>query len=192
MDQHSEVSAPLKWRWSVRLAVAADIPALEELIPLSVRGLQSGHYSDAQMEAALGPVFAVDRQLIADATYFVAASGEGILGCGGWSRRRSLFGGDRGRAGEDTLLDPRLDPARVRAFFVRPDWARRGIGSSLMRHCEEAIRGAGFRSVEIVATLPGEALYASFGYEVLERYEILMAGDLSLAVVRMGRKLFGD
>lgn len=192
MDQHAAVSTPLEWRWTVRLAAEADIPALEELIPRSVRGLQSGHYSDAQMEAALGPVFAVDRQLIADATYFVAESGAGIVGCGGWSRRRSLFGGDRGRAGEDTLLDPRLDPARVRAFFVRPDWARRGIGRSLMCRCEEAIRGAGFRSVEIVATLPGEALYAACGYEVLERYEIPMAGGLSLPVVRMGRNFLRD
>lgn len=173
--------------WQPRLARESDVPALEALIPLSVRALQAPYYSPAQIEAALGPVFGVDRQLIHDGTYFVVERDAVIVGCGGWSRRRSLYGGDGGRAGEDELLDPQRDAARVRAFFVHPDRARCGIGRSIMVACEQAIEQAGFRTVEIVATLAGEPLYAAFGYAVTERYEIPMAGGLNLPVVRMTR-----
>lgn len=175
--------------WRLRLARETDIAALEELIPRSVRALQSAHYSQAQMEAALGPVFGVDRQLIRDGTYFVVELGGTILGCGGWSRRRSLYGGDRGREGDDGLLDPQRDAARVRAFFVHPAWARRGIGRRILAMCEGAIGEAGFRQVDIVATLAGEPLYAAFGYGVVERCEISMAGGLKLPVVRMTKRL---
>jgi GNAT superfamily N-acetyltransferase len=175
--------------WPLRLAREADVPALEALIPLSVRSLQAPYYSQAQMDAALGPVFGVDRQLIRDGTYFVAERDATIAGCGGWSRRRSLYGGDGGRAGEDVLLDPEGDAARVRAFFVHPAWARCGIGRSIMAACERAIVEARFRKVDIVATLAGEPLYASFGYAVVERYEIPLAGSLSLPVVRMTKRL---
>ena len=175
--------------WPLRLACEADVPALEALIPLSVRSLQAPYYSQAQMEAALGPVFGVDRQLIRDGTYFVAERDGAIAGCGGWSRRRSLYGGDADRFGEDALLDPERDAARVRAFFVHPAWARRGIGRSIMTACERAIAEARFRTVDIVATLAGEPLYASFGYAVVERYEIPLAGGLSLPVVRMTKRI---
>ena len=141
------------------------------------------------MEAALGPIFSVDRQLIRDGTYFVVEREGTIVGCGGWSRRRSLYGGDSGRTSEDELLDPKQDAARVRAFFVHPAWARRGIGRSIMVACEQAIVHARFRNVEIVATLAGEPLYARFGYVVVERYEIPMAGGLSLPVVRMSKSM---
>jgi GNAT superfamily N-acetyltransferase len=171
--------------WQPRLAREEDIPALEVLIPVSVRELQAPYYSPAQMAAALGPVFAVDRQLIRDGTYFVVERDGTIVGGGGWSRRRSLYGGDNGRAGEDDLLDPQRDAGRVRAFFVHPLWARRGIGRSIMVACERAIAAAGFRTVDIVATLAGEPLYAAFGYAVVERYEIPMGGGLGLSVVRM-------
>jgi GNAT superfamily N-acetyltransferase len=175
--------------WPLRLANESDVPALGKLIPLSVRALQAHCYSTAQMDAALGPVFGVDRQLIRDGTYFVAERDDAIVGCGGWSRRRSLFGGDSDRKQEDALLDPQRDPARVRAFFVHPDWARRGIGRSIMTACEQAIIAAGFRTVELSATLPGEPLYASFGYAAAERYEIPMTGGLSLPVVRMTKSM---
>jgi N-acetylglutamate synthase-like GNAT family acetyltransferase len=175
--------------WAPRLAREVDIPALERLIPLSVRALQAVHYSPAQMEAALGPVFAVDRQLIRDGTFFVVEQDGQVIGCGGWSRRRSLFGGDRERDEPDPALDPQRDPARVRAFFVHPAWARRGIGRSILSACERAIREAGFRNVELVATLPGEPLYASFGYTPVERYSVAMADGLTLPVVRMTRQL---
>jgi predicted N-acetyltransferase YhbS len=173
----------------LRLARESDVPALEKLIPLSVRALQAHCYSTAQMDAALGPVFGVDRQLIRDGTYFVAERGGAIVGCGGWSRRRSLFGGDGGRKQEDALLDPLRDAARVRAFFVHPACARRGIGRSIMTACEQAIIAAGFRTVELSATLTGEPLYASFGYAVAEHYEIPMADGLSLPVVRMTKRM---
>ena len=109
--------------WEPRLAQEADIPQLEVLIPVSVRALQAAHYSPAQMEAALGPVFGVDRQLIRDGTYFVVEYESQIVGCGGWSKRRSLYGGDRDRVEADPELDPKCDAARVRAFFVHPAWA---------------------------------------------------------------------
>jgi GNAT superfamily N-acetyltransferase len=175
--------------WQPRLAREDDVPALEALIPLSVRTLQALHYSPAQMEAALGPVFAVDQQLIRDRTYFVAERDGVVVGCGGWSRRRSLYGGDHAREQEDALLDPQQDSARVRAFFVHPEWARRGIGRSIMNACEAAIVEAGFRSVDIVATLAGEPLYASFGYALVERFEIALGSGVSLPVVRMTRSM---
>ena len=175
--------------WPLRLARETDVSALEALIALSVRALQSPYYSQAQMNAALGPVFGVDRQLVRDGTYFIAEQDGAIVGCGGWSRRRSLYGGDSGREREDGLLDPQRDAARVRAFFVHPAWARRGIGRSIMVACERAIIESGFRTVDIVATLAGEPLYASFGYAVVERYDIAMVGGLSLPVVRMTKSM---
>ena len=175
--------------WPLRLAHEEDVSALEALIPLSVRALQSTYYSRAQIEAALGPVFGVDRQLIRDGTYFIAEQDGVIIGCGGWSKRRALYGGDRSREREDELLDPERDAARVRAFFVHPDWARRGIGRSIMAACERTIRESGFSTVDIVATLAGEPLYALFGYAVVERYEIAMVSGMSLPVVKMNKVL---
>jgi predicted N-acetyltransferase YhbS len=176
--------------FGLRIARDDDIPALAALIPLSVRRLQAAHYSEDQMAAALGPVFGVDRELIRDGTYFVAASDCGIVGCGGWSRRRTLFGSDHGRSDDvRPPLDPSRDAARIRAFFVHPDWARRGIGRCIMQACETAIAGAGFRTVELVATLAGEPLYASFAYEAIERFEIPLPGGLRLPVVRMTKCL---
>jgi N-acetylglutamate synthase-like GNAT family acetyltransferase len=109
---------------------------------------------------------------------------------GGWSKRNSYFGGDSGRSGEDALLNPECDPARIRAFFIHPDWARRGIGRCILAACESAIQAAGFHSAQLVATLAGEPFYAAFDYSATERYEIPMPGDLTLSVVRM-TKHFG-
>ncbi len=163
---------------------------LEELIPLSARSLLAPHYSPAQIEAALGPVFGVDRQLIRDGTYFVADQQGRAVGCGGWSMRISLFGGDKGRkTGDDRRLDPEHDAARVRAFFVHPSWARRGIGRGILMACEKAILEAHFHRIEISATLSGEPLYAAHGYQVVERYEIQMSEGLRLPVVRMTKHL---
>ena len=171
--------------WQLRLAKTDDVGQLEALIPRSARSLQASCYSPAQIEAALGPIFGVDRQLIADGTYFVAERDDEILGCGGWSRRKSQFGGNAVRTQADALLDPATTAARVRAFFVSPEWARQGIGRAIMSACEEAIRAAGFRRVEIVATLVGEPLYRAFSYSVAERYDIPMKDELVLPVVRM-------
>ena len=174
----------------LRVALERDIPALAALIPVSVRALQAVHYSTAQMDAALGPVFGVDRELIRDGTYFAVENGNAIIGCGGWSKRRTLFGSDTGRGHrESALLDPAGDSARIRAFFVHPDWARQGIGRQLMGACERAIAQAGFRSIELVATLAGQPLYAAFAYTAIERFDIPLAGGLALPVVRMVKTL---
>jgi GNAT superfamily N-acetyltransferase len=175
--------------WSIRLAYEDDIPALERLIPLSARALLAPHYSAEQIDAALGPVFGVDRQLIRDGTYFVADAGREIVACGGWGRRRSLFGGDAGRDDAADALDPRTEPARIRAFFVHPEWNRRGLGRALLAACEEAIRSAGFRETELVATLAGEPLYAAHGHIAVERFGIVVAGVPPLPAVRMRKRL---
>jgi N-acetylglutamate synthase-like GNAT family acetyltransferase len=173
--------------WIPRKAEVGDIPEIERLIALSVRGLHGPYYSPQQIDASIGTVFGVDRQLIADGTYFVVEADGQIIGCGGWSRRASLCGSDSLRTVEDPLVDPRTDPARVRAFFVHPSWVRRGVGSSIMERCEREIARAGFGRVVIMATLAGEALYASFGYRSVERIESAMPGGLSIAVIRMER-----
>ncbi|HET6406589.1 MAG TPA: GNAT family N-acetyltransferase [Chthoniobacteraceae bacterium] len=174
--------------WSIRLATAWDIPALEVLIPLSVRTLQAPYYSKAQMEAALGPVFGVDRQLIRDGTYFVAETASTIVGCGGWSRRDSVYGSDMARPkGEDRPLDPSREPARIRAFFIHPDWARRGIGRAILLRCEREIMTAGFRRAVMVATMAGEPLYSRHSYREDERFDIVMKNGLKLPAVRMSK-----
>lgn len=178
--------------WSLRLACEHDIPLLETLIERSVRELQAAFYSSAQMDGALGSVFGVDRQLIRDQTYFVAEQSDAIIACGGWSKRESLFGSDTQRAREDALLDPSRDPARLRAFFVHPDYARHGLGRAILFACENAIRAARFQSIELVATLPGVPFYRAFDYETGERYEVPLANGLSLPVVQMTKILGTD
>ncbi len=175
--------------WSLRLATDGDIPDLETLIGRSVRELQADYYSTAQMDGALGSVFGVDRQLIRDQTYFVIEQGQAIIACGGWSKRESLFGSDAARAQEDALLEPSRDPARIRAFFVHPEHARRGLGRAILLACEDAIRAQRFRAIELVATLPGVPFYDVFGYQTGERYDVPLVNGLSLPVVRMTKNL---
>jgi N-acetylglutamate synthase-like GNAT family acetyltransferase len=173
--------------WTPRQAIEEDIPALEELIPLSVRTLQVPYYSPAQMDMAIGPVFHVDRQLIQDGTYFVVEDAGKIVGCGGWSKRKKLSGCDGEQMGLDELLNPTQDAARIRAFFVHPEWARRGIGASILKASEIAAIKAGFQKAELVATLAGEPLYASYGYVVVRRYDSPMSDGVSLPVVHMAK-----
>lgn len=174
----------------IRYAQPSDVPALAALIELSVRRLQAGDYSRAQIEGALGTVFGVDTQLIADGTYFVVeatgADGKPMLaGCGGWSKRKTLFGSDHRPGREDNLLDPLRDNARIRAFFVHPEWARRGIGSMILEACENAAMDVGFRGFEMGATVTGERLYRVRGYEARERLEVPLANGASLLIIRM-------
>ncbi len=171
----------------MRLATPDDLPALRELIPASVRALSPGYYTPAQIESSIRHVFGPDTQLVADGTYFVVVEEGRIVGCGGWSRRRTLYGGDRMKAEEDPLVDPAVEPARVRAFFVHPEWARRGVGTRILNACIGAARKAGFRRLELVATLPGEPLYRSFGFVAEERFDAPMADGTTLPVVRMTR-----
>lgn len=150
--------------WSLRLATPADIPALEALIPLSVRRLQASTYTSSQIEAALGTVLGLDTQLIRDGSYFVAQAGDAVVACGGWSRRKTLFGSDHTPVKDSNFLDPATEPARVRAMFVHPDWARRGIGRAILAECEAAAAAMGFRTLEMAATLAGIPLYTVCGY----------------------------
>lgn len=176
----------------IRQAVPADIPALRDLIDASVRGLQAEDYTPAQIEAALKTVYGVDSQLIADGTYFVAeteaSENAEIVGCGGWSKRKTLFGGDRWRGRHDTLLDPKQDAAKIRAFFVHPGWARRGIGGMILEACESAARSAGFTRLEMGATLSGVPFYQAKGYEALENLEVPLGDGESMTVVRMAKQ----
>ena len=137
--------------WPLRIARDEDAPALERLIGLTVRESLSRCYSAAQLAVALGPVFGLDRQLIRDGTYFVAEDAGEIIACGGWSKRLAVYGGDRERSGADAELNPVTDPARVRAFFVHPNWERRGIGRALLQASEEAIGQAGVATSSIRA-----------------------------------------
>jgi GNAT superfamily N-acetyltransferase len=170
----------------LRLATRDEVAALEALIDASVRGLSTGYYTPEQIDAALAEVFGVDTNLIDDGTYIVACVGGEIAGCGGWSRRRTLFGGDqRTVEREDTLLDPERDAARIRAFFVHPRWARRGIGRAILDFCEAAAAAHGFRTFELMATLPGVPLYERCGYEAVESSEIVLPDGVRLGVVLM-------
>jgi GNAT superfamily N-acetyltransferase len=175
----------------IRAAVSQDAPAIEELIDRSVRELQKEDYSAVQIEGALGTVFGVDTQLIADGTYFVVEVAVGgaqtMAGCGGWSKRKTLFGGNRQAGREDELLDPATDAAKIRAFFVHPDWARRGIGSRILTACENAAVQAGFRRFELGATLTGERLYRQKGYAEIERLEVPLANGARLPIIRMSK-----
>jgi GNAT superfamily N-acetyltransferase len=175
--------------WPLRIARDEDAPASERLIEHVTRTSLSRCYSQEQLAVALGPVFGLDRQLIRDGTYFVAENAGEIIACGGWSKRLAVYGGDRERAGANAELNPQTDAARVRAFFVHPAWERRGIGRALLEASEAAIRKAGFKQIEIAATLAGKALYARHGYAVTERYDAPMPGGLTIGVVRMTKSL---
>ena len=197
---------PERMDFRIRVAARADLPVLRELIDASVRGLQARDYTPAQIEAALKSVYGVDTQLIADGTYFVAeasafvaeaiesefeaaVSGAIIVGCGGWSKRKTLFGGDQWRARQDELLDPAHDAAKIRAFFVHPDWARRGIGSMILTACEDAAKAAGFKRLEMGATLSGVPFYRAKGYAELEHVEVPLGDAESLPIVRMAKEI---
>jgi len=149
---------------SLRTATAADIPQLEALIARSARGLGTQDYRPSQIEGALRGAFGVDTQLLADQTYFVAEDDGRFVGCGGWSFRSTLFGSDARSGRDSSMLDPRTQAAKIRAFFVDPANARRGIGTLLLERCEQEARDHGFSHVELMATLPGVKLYAARGY----------------------------
>jgi GNAT superfamily N-acetyltransferase len=174
----------------LRKAGAADIPLLREVIEASVRGLQAEDYSPAQIEGALESVYGVDSQLIADGTYFVAEIPKGqIVACGGWSMRKTLYGGDQYSAREDSLLDPARDAAKIRAFFVHPRWARQGIGSLILDACEQAAIAAGFTRLEMGATLSGVAFYRARGYLELENQAVPLGDGEHLPIVRMAKQV---
>ena len=170
----------------VRLATLEDVSALSSLIEFSVRTLQKADYSPQQISVALNEVFGVDTQLIKDKTYFKVEKETGeLLACGGWSKRRTLFGSDQAAAREPELLDATKDAAKIRAFFVHPAYARQGIGAMLLTYCEEAARLAGFKSFEMGATLTGVPLYRVHGYSEAEAIDVALSNGLSLPIIRM-------
>jgi GNAT superfamily N-acetyltransferase len=204
----------------IRVATMEDVPVLRELIEASVRELQAGDYTAAQIDRALRTVFGVDSQLIADGTYLVAeamigddsggagevagASDHGsaglklkrpgvavlprIAGCGGWSKRKTLYGGDRWTQREDSLLDPSRDAAKIRAFFVHPAWARRGVGTLILEACEAAARTAGFSRFEMGATLTGAKLFGVKGYVAVKQMEVSLGDGEVLPVIHMQKQ----
>jgi GNAT superfamily N-acetyltransferase len=171
----------------IRKATLADVPAIKPLIATSARILGAGDYTAEQIEAALLGAWGVDTEIIRDETYFVGEVDNELILCGGWSRRATLFGGDAYDQRESRLLDPRREAARIRAFFVDPNWARRGLGSRLLTLCEREARAAGFVVAELVATLPGERLYARHGYVATGRRSDTLPGGVSIASVPMRR-----
>jgi len=190
--------------FKIRLAAEGDVPALHALIEASVRGLQAGDYTQAQIEGALGTVLGLDTQLIRDRTYFVAeapfvaeVAGDAkaldqnaneriaLAGCGGWSKRKTLFGADRGPGREPELLDPAMDAAKVRAIFVHPRFARMGLGSLILSTVEEAAREAGFTRYEMGSTLTGVPLYRLKGYMEVQRIGVPLWNGEALPVVKM-------
>jgi GNAT superfamily N-acetyltransferase len=175
--------------YSIRKANFKDRDAIQRLIEESARGLSLEDYSGEQIEAALLDVFGVDTNLILDATYYVADSSGTLLGCGGWSKRRTLFGGDQYAARDASELDPQFEPARIRAFFVHPACARRGIGRAILETCEQEAKAHGFRALELMATLPGVKLYEACGYETGERVEHLMKGGVKIEFISMRKAL---
>ena len=172
----------------LRRATMADVRAVNAMIAASARGLSSGFYTRAQIEALITHVFGVDTQLIADGTYYVVDAPDGApAAAGGWSARRTLYGGDQMHAAApgDARLDPAAEPARIRAFFVHPAFARRGLGRRLYLACAAAAQSAGFRGFELMATLPGEPLYRALGFTAVERLEATLPGDVVVPLVRM-------
>jgi len=172
----------------LRLARLDDGPGIDALIARSARGLSTGDYDSTQVEAALAGAFGLDTQLIVDGTYYVVEQDSVLVGCGGWSRRRTLFGSDANAQRDAAELDPSREPARIRAFFVDPAQARRGIGRALLERCEARARAAGFRSFALMATLPGVRLYAAMGYVPGVPVEHELQPGLSIRFVPMSRE----
>jgi GNAT superfamily N-acetyltransferase len=188
----------------IRPALINEVPAMNALIEASVRRLQAEDYSESQRESALATVFGVDTQLVEDGTYFVvetesvqdqspaAGASPQIVGCGGWSKRKTLYGADQWTDRKDELLDPAQDAAKIRAFFIHPDWARRGIGTMLLEACENAARAAGFKRFEMGATLTGAKLFGARGYLAVRQLSVPLRNGQSLPVIHMEKQAYTD
>jgi GNAT superfamily N-acetyltransferase len=173
----------------IRKAKLEDREAIELLILESARRLSQEDYSEAQIEAAIKAIFGVDTNLILDGTYYVADSSGTLIGCGGWSKRKTLFGGDQFARRDSSELDPKVEAAKIRAFFVHPECARKGIGRAILSACESEAKAYGFRSLELMATLPGVNLYKSCGYKGEERTEYDLGDGVRIEFVPMKKDL---
>jgi GNAT superfamily N-acetyltransferase len=172
-----------------RLALPSDAPRISELMRVSVLELFPRFYDQRQTASAAVHIAHLDRMLIDDGTYFVHEVEDEIVACGGWSRRSKLYTGSGAGDDDDRLLEPRTEPARVRAMFVRSDWTRRGLGRAILDSCERAARDQGFRSLILGATLPGEPLYRAFGFRETERFMLTMPDGVSVECVAMERPI---
>ena len=166
-----------------------DREAIQKLIASSARLLSRQHYTDDQIEAAIATVFGVDTTLIEDATYFVAEDSGVLVGCGGWSCRKTLFGGDQYSSRDTGYLDERSEPAKIRAFFIHPDHARKGIARAILKRCEDEARAHGFRELELLATLPGVEFYKSCGFSERGTFELDLTDSVKLEFVPMRKEL---
>jgi GNAT superfamily N-acetyltransferase len=174
---------------NIRKATLGDRSKIQELIAASARGLSREHYDDAQIEAAIQTMFGVDTDLIDDGTYFVAESEGELVGCGGWSRRRTLFGGDQYAARDRGYIDPATDPARIRAFFIHPAHARKGIALAILTRCETVAAAHGFRAMELLSTLPGVKFYKACGYTEQGHIDLDLTENVKLGFVPMRKEL---
>ena len=166
--------------------------AIKDLIAESARHLSRAHYSDRQIETAIATVFGVDTDLIEDGTYFVAESEGTLVGCGGWSKRKTLFGGDQYSSRDTGYLEPASEPAKIRAFFIHPDHARKGIARAILSRCEEEARLAGFHSLELMATLPGIEFYKTCGFVPFGNFDLHLAEGVKLELVPMRKDISHD
>jgi GNAT superfamily N-acetyltransferase len=174
---------------AIDVATEADIPAIRELMARAIAELQRGFLTSAEI-AASRAVMGLDTQLIADRTYLLATIDGALAGCGGWSARATLYGGDHSSDLRDArMLEPAREPARIRAMFTDPGFARRGVGRAILAACEAAAKAAGFGKAEMMATLAGEPLYRACGYEVIERTAAAPVDGIALPLVRMAKSL---
>lgn len=170
----------------IRLAVREDVPALKIVMARAISQLLPAFLAPDEV-AASQEIMGLDTRLIEDGTYYVVEAGGAIAGCGGWSRRATLFGGDHSAGRDAALVDPATEPARVRAMYTDPDFTRRGVGRLILATCEEAARAEGFGRCEMAATMAGEPLYAACGYERIEPFEAQTSNDVRVPLVRMGK-----
>ena len=173
---------------NIRLATLDDREAIKQLIAESARHLSRGHYNDAQIDAAIASLFGVDTDLIEDGTYFVVEIDGALAGCGGWSRRKALFGGDQYELKETGYIDPATDFAKIRAFFIHPDHARKGIARAILTRCEEAVQTHGFKGLELMSTLPGIEFYKSCGFGEQGIFDLDLTQDVKLELVPMRKE----
>jgi GNAT superfamily N-acetyltransferase len=176
----------------IRPATAAEAPALRALIERSAAALSVGFYTRQQTDAVTREVFGVDSQLLADGSYYVVEAAGCIVACGGWGKRSTGFGGDQAKSAPERLLDPATEAAKIRAFFVDPAWARRGLGSMLMTHCAAQAAAAGFGMLELVSTLPGLPLYRVLGFTEVAPFDLVLSGGVRVPVVRMRRSVMRE
>jgi GNAT superfamily N-acetyltransferase len=174
--------------FNLRPARESDVASLRPLMDRAIRALLSPYLPSAAVEASF-EIMGLDTQLISDGTYFVAEERGRIIGCGGWSRRATLFGGDHAAGRSATLLDPKTEPARVRAMYTDPDHVRRGIGRAVLDACEAAAAEEGFTRVQLAATLAGDPLYRACGYEVIEPFSAITSNGVEIPLLRMEKPI---